>query len=298
MKKYLYKIVLATLILMSTTVVKASNEVYYTNKRNVEMTEAEYNNLLGLGFTEKDISRMDQELFNENKDLEGSVLQETTKYFKTTTYMRNGIKLKRTEEITREEAMREKELHTQNPPSRGPAGQYYDGIVGDTVYEITAKIIGLSNTFMRYQVRCEWLTMPDEAYYDIIGIGMEPAKVQFGSIIVFRENWTTTNDVEGYTEICSPVYTSTGGFAAFALPTDALSSLDALFYYNVRKQNNVGTITSLYAGGDYAHATSYEDPEDVLPETSITYMGLIINYPYSNSYDSQSAAIASFIGTW
>ena len=76
MKKYLYSIVFATLILMSTTVVKASNEVYYTNRENVEMTEKEYSNLLGLGFTEKQIYRMDEKTFLENKDIEGTVLKE------------------------------------------------------------------------------------------------------------------------------------------------------------------------------------------------------------------------------
>ena len=126
MKKYLYKIVFATLILISATVVNASNEVYYINKENVIMTEEEYNNLKSLGFTERYIERMDQEEFLNNKDLKGSILGETQKYLRRTTRMRNGIKTTTVEEITKEEAMKDKELQSQNGFNKGgAAGNYY-----------------------------------------------------------------------------------------------------------------------------------------------------------------------------
>ncbi len=130
MKKYLYSIVLATLILMSTTVVNAANEVYHINRKNIEMTEREYNNLLTLGFTEKYIDEMEHEEFLANKDLEGTRLSTTKKYYKRTTVMRNGIKSFTTQEITEEEAIKEKELQSQKVPYRGPAGNYYDGMIG------------------------------------------------------------------------------------------------------------------------------------------------------------------------
>ena len=296
MKKYLYNIVLATLILFSTTAVNASNEVYYINKRNIQMTEQEYNNLLGMGFSDKQIANMDQEVFLENKDLQGTVLATSEKYYKTTTVMRNGNKYTTYEEITKEEAMREKELQTRGPA----AGNYYDGIVGVTgVINQLTKIIGVDEDFMRYMTETTWLSMPSDRYNDIIGLGMESGKVQFGSVMIFRENWTDSAGVDHHISVCSPKYTSTGGLAIYELPTGSIQSLDATLYYNVEKQDNVGTITSLYAGGNFAHANSSVNSGVLLNYVSSTYAtGVFVGSPYSIYYISNSAAIASFEGTW
>ena len=296
MKKYLYKIVLATLILFSTTAVTASNEVYYTNKRNIEMTEKEYNNLLGLGFSEKQIANMDQEEFLNNKNLTGTVLATSEKYFKTSTVMRNGNKHITFEEITREEAMREKELQTRGPA----AGNYYDGMFGITglINQLT-KIVGVDEDFMRYMTTTTWLSMPSDRYYDIIGLGFESAKVQFGSIMIFRENWMDGSGVEHHITGCYPKYTSTGGLAIYELPTGSIQSLDATLYYNVEKADNVGTITSLYAGGNFAHAINSVNPNSLLNYISSTYSdGVFVDYPYATDYVNNSVAMASFVGTW
>lgn len=296
MKKYLYSIVLATLILFSTTAVKASNEVYYTNKNNIEITEREYNNLLSMGFSEKQIAQMDQEVFLENKDLEGTLLATSEKYMKITTVMRNGNKYTTTEEITKEEAMREKELQ-----SRGPAaGTYYDGIVQTpNVIVQHTKIVGVSDAYMRYMTETIWLTMPSERYYDIIGLGIESGKVQYATGMVFRENWTDGYGDEYADLTYYPKSTSTGRLAIYELPSGTLQSLDATIYYNVMKQPNVGTITSLYAGGNFAHATGSADPNDLLNYISSTYSsGVSVNYPYSMYYFGNSVAQASFFGTW
>jgi hypothetical protein len=300
MKKYLYSIVFATLLLMSTTVVNASNEVYYKNKNNIEMTKTEYNNLLGLGFTKNQIERMDQEMFLENKDLIGTVLGEKEEYIKATTVARNGNKYTTFESITKEEAMKEKELQSQNPPSKGPAaGNYYDGMVSSNVILQTSKIVGISSTYMRYMTNTIWLTMPSERYYDIIGLGMESAKVQFGSNIVFRKDWTDGSGVDHHDTGCYPKYTNTGGLVIYQLPTGSLQSLEAILYFNVQKKNNVGTITSLYAGGNFAHATSNVNPNNLLNHISTNYgSGVIVDSTYSSYYYSNSAAVASFQGTW
>ena len=205
MKKYLYSIVFATLILMSATVVKASNEVYYINRENLEMTEREYNNLLGLGFTEEQIYRMDEATFLDNKDLEGSVLNEEGKYYKETTIMRNGIKTYRRDEITKDEALEEVKLQSQGPSTRGPSGNYYDGVFATSIIYIKNKIVGISNSYMRYKTDVTWLTMPSERYNDIIGIGIRPEEVQiYLSAVVFREDWLISGGSYGYTTVCSP----------------------------------------------------------------------------------------------
>ena len=296
MKKYLYSIVFATLILMSTTAVKASNEVYYINENNIEMTETEYNNLLGLGFTENYIAKMSQDEFITNKDLEGTLLGESKNYYKITTAMRNGIKTTTKEEITKEEA---EKMQSQNNPTKGPSGNYYDGVVATYVISVTSKIAGISNTYMRYMNITEWLTMPSDKYYDIIGIGIEPTKVKIGSAIVFREDWRKTDNTTGYNTTCYPKKESTGGSAIFELPTGSLQSLEATLYFNVRKQSGVGTITSLFATSDYAHAISNVNPNNLLNHYSVDYVnGIVIDSTYSAYYTSNTAAVASFVGTW
>ena len=296
MKKYLYSIVFATMILMSTTVVKAANEVYYTNNNNIEMTEKEYNNLLGLGFTEKQIDRMDYEEFINNKDIEGTVLSESQKYIKTTTVMRNGIKFTTSEEVSKEEAMR---LQSQDQPTRGPSGNYYDGMVLTTTYLITSKIVGVSNTYMRLKADIEWLTIPSDRYNDVIGIGFEAAKVQIASTIVFREDWRKSNGTTAYNTVCAPKTMNTGGLAIYELPTGSLQSLEATLYFNVKKKTGVGTITSLYASGNNAHATSNVSATNLFNYAIANYGGgVVINPPYSTYYSVGTPAYSSFVGTW
>ena len=299
MKKYLYSIVIATLILISTTVVKASNEVYYTNRENIEMTETEYNNLLGLGFTEKQIYRMDEQTFLDNKDIEGTVLSESIKYLRNYTILRNGITTYRSEEITEEEAIQDRELQAQNPQYRGPVGSYYDGTVATTTISVKAKIIGISNTRMRLMTDVDWYTMPSYRYNDIIAAGFRSTQVQFASGIVFREDWRDNNGNDGYTAGCTPKQESTGGSAIFELPSGSLSQLEMYMYFNVKKASGVGTITALYTSGDYAHGTSYVSQSNLYSHYDVSQpVGISMDPTYSMYYQSNTAAQASFIGTW
>ena len=296
MKKYLYSLVLAALILMSTTVVNASNEVYYINRENVEMTESEYNNLLSLGFTEKYIDGMNQEEFLANKDLEGTMLAEAKKYIKTSTIMRNGIKITTTEEITEEEA---RELQSHKILNRDPSGNYYDGMIMNSVILMTSKIAGLDDYTMRFLNTVEWLVLPTERYHDILGIGFDDAKVQFATIIICKQEWVDENGGHDYDYTCSPKYVSTGGLAVIKLPEGSIQSLESNIYFNVMKQNGVGTITLLYAVGDYAHAVSDVTPTNLLSHISVSEsVGIIIDATYASVFESISPAVASFVGTW
>lgn len=300
MRKYLYSIVIATLILISTTIVKASNEVYYTNRENIEMTEQEYNNLLGLGFTEKQIYRMDQETFLENKDLEGTVLSTTTKYLRNYTILRNGITTYRTEEITEEEALRDRELQAQNPQLRGgPAGSYYDGVVGNTTIQVKAKIIGLTSTRMRLMTDVDWYIMPSYRYNDIIAAGFRANQVQFASGIYFRQDWRDGSSNDHFDTICTPKEETTGGSAIFQLPSGTLTQLESYMYFNVKKADNAGTITTLYTSGDYAHATCNISQSDIYNHYIVTQAGgITIDSTYASCYQQNTAAQAMYVGSW
>ena len=152
---------------------------------------------------------------------------------------------------------------------------------------------------MRFKTDTEWLIIPSERYYDVIGIGIESAKVQIASSLVFREDWRTTNNVSGYETICRPKTMSTGGLAIYELPTGSLQSLEATFYFNVKKQTGVGTITSLYAGGNNAHATSNVSATNLFDYVVANYGGgVVVNSPYASYYSVGSPAYSSFVGTW
>ena len=298
MKKYLYKIVIASLILMSTTVVKAANEVYYTNRNNIDMTENEYNNLLGLGFTEDQIKDMDENEYLANKDITGTVLAENEKYLLYATVMRNGVKHQITKEITEEEALEFKEQQSQNS-YRGPAvGNYYDGVIQAFSIKVMNKIIGVNATYMRYKVDAEWLTMPSDRYHDILGVGFESNKVQMGSTIVFKQKWLTSGGTIGYDSTGYPKTETSGGSAQIQLPSGSLQQLDSYLYFNVRKQTGVGTITTLNTCGDYAHATSYVNPTVIYSYYDTTIAGIDIFSPYGLLYNGQNTPCASFVGTW
>ena len=297
MRKYLYSIVIATLILISSTVVNAANEVYYINKNNIEMTEQEYNTLLALGFTERHINKMEEQEFLANKDLDATLIDRQTKYIKTTTAMRNGIKIVTSKEMTKDEYL--EELQSHKDPYRGPAGNYYDGVIDNSMYTMTVNISNVGNLYMRYMNNVEWDVMPTDKYYDVIGIGIESNKVQMATGIIFEEEWITTGGINGGDETCTPKETNTGALAIFKLPNSSIQTLYMSAYFNVMKKANVGTITSLYATGDYAHAISNVTPSNLLSHISINgSVGIMIDSTYNSSYLGISAVSASFIGTW
>lgn len=303
MKEYLYKLILATLILIGTTVVKASNEVYYINREGIEMTQEQYNNLVQLGFTEAQIYRMDIDTFEENKDLNATLMSETTTYYHTTTFMRNGIKFNTSEVLTEEQlqqAMQEYELQIQQPHySPNTSGNFYNAIIEDDYKKMKATIAYLEDDDeMRFKNDIDWLTMPSTRSYDIIGIGIEPSKVVINSSIAFRQDWRTTSGNFDYGLTCYPKTETTGGSAMFKLPSGSINILESYTYFTVIKKPNVGTITSLNATGDYAHATSSVS-DNVYNYYSLSVVnGITISSTYYNDYDTIPQAYAHFLGTW
>jgi len=300
MKKYLYKLILASLIIISTTVVRAANEVYYTNLENIDMTREEYNNLLSIGFTEKQVERMDYETFIKNKDLHGTLVGENTQYYKTTTFMRNGIKYSTSQIMEKDDLLRDMEAEEsqQHTDLLRVSGNFYNGISYTTYKQITTRITSVSEDYMRYQVESYWFNMPSTKSYDIMGIGIEPSKVEIGSTLDFRQDYIKTNDEMGYSIACYQKTSSTGGAVMFKLPNYSIRYLEAYMYFYVQKINQSDTIYSLVAAGDYAHATS-DVSSDARNHYSINHgTGIFIDSTYYSSYDDIPTADASFLGTW
>ena len=300
MKKFLYMFLFATLVLLAPAVY-ASSEVYYTNNEGLGMTENQYNNLLNQGFTEKQIERMDYETFNKYKDIEATIVAQKKQYVKTTTRMRNGIQTHTSQILTEDEMNAEVQAEKErNPYSlRGATGTYYNGAAQNS-YKIIFTTSAYLSTYdvMRYKLDTYWQMMPTTRSYDIIGIGIEAAKVQIDSLIDCRQDWRTSSDVSGYNTVCMPKTEGNGGSAMIDLPSGSLHILESYIYFTVDKIPGVNTVTSLTATGDYAHAT-LDVSSNAYNYYNVNYVnGIEIDNPYANSYDDMNEAKAYFEGTW
>lgn len=300
MKKILYTFLVAAMVLVSAPAVFATSDVYYTNNEGLSMSEKQYNNLRNQGFTEKQIERMDYETFMSNKDIEAKIVAEKKNYVKTTTIMRNGIQIHTSEILTEEEMMEELQAAKGQPPYslQSVSGSYYNGSAYTDYKVIYTIISNIDDDTMLYKLDTYWLQIPSTRSYDIMGIGIEAAKVQVNSSVIFREDWRYSSGVADHTTYCYPKTQSTGGSVMFELPSGSLQSLESYMYFTVDKIQGVNTVNSLTATGDYAHAT-VNVTDNAYNYFSVNYVtGLVVSSPYANSYDEMDEATASFDGTW
>jgi uncharacterized protein YpmS len=290
---------IAFFVLTISITVKA-DEVYFTNLEGIEMTETEYNNLLNLAFTPDQINRMDYQTYIDNKDLEGEIVGHTKKHYKITATIQNGIQSYTYQEISEFEMLHAQQVQLQNPSySPNVVGTFYDGYSYDLYRTMESYIVCLYNTIMRYKVDVQWNSIPTERSWDIIGIGIEANKVHLASTVIFREDWLTTSLEADYTDSCGIKDEGTGESAVFQLPSGSLETLEAFMYFNVYKNENVGTLTSIVAVGDYAHATQNVTFTGVYPNYTVNHaLGIDFDEPYANIYESSMPATALFVGTW
>ncbi|WP_096272557.1 hypothetical protein [Paucisalibacillus globulus] len=80
---------------ISTNVVDAEESIKLTNSNGIQINEVEYERLINLGFTAKEIKSMEVEEFELNKDLDGQVASESTKYYEFTEEVKEEINLLR-----------------------------------------------------------------------------------------------------------------------------------------------------------------------------------------------------------
>ena len=290
MKKTLYISFLILLMISLTKNVKADENIFYTNLYNIEMTEQEYDNLLELGFDENEIYHMTNDIFMDNKDIEATLESETIEYYKVTTVTQNGNSTTTTEKITEEEY----ENGSQGPQTRAS----YDGIVETDYKTMRTNISQLSSVQYRYKVTLTWKNMPSKRSYDIIAIGFEPAKVQMNSTVLFQQQYTTSSGSSSTSSSCIQKSGSNGGSAVFKLPTGTMSALSSYMYYNVIKAADNITVTTMYAGGDYAHATENVSEANAQRHSVNHAGGIILEDAVEDSFDDILVATASWYGTW
>ena len=212
----------------------------YVNYFGIEMTNDEYDTLWNLGFTDDEIYYMDERTFEENKDLDATLVATTHKYLKITYPMYGASYVT---ELT------EQQFYEQtNGQMVAPLGEVYT----QWIHEVAT--ITQNGSKYRYKNSVNWTNLPTERYYDVIGIGFDTA-VQIDSSVYFnyvymKADGTYTSSTLYYNKKSL----STGGTTTYKLPT-TMYSLSANIYFDVVK-NTTNTLTELYFCGDYAHALS------------------------------------------
>lgn len=277
----------------------------YKNYNDIIMTTDEVNNLINLGFSEKEIYLMDSEEFNNNKNLTGQVVAETTKYYKTiTTYEKNNLStlslnnsniiLSYSEEITEEE-------YNNSEYQVTPFG-LEDGITETNYKRMTTTIISVNGRY-RYKNTLYWKKMPATRSYDIMGIGIDSTVSGISSTKYFKRIADIStpsfcyydNSTAGTWEL-GP----TGYGITFQLPSNSnnyvVQGLEMYMYFEVQKLTSANIIT-LNAYGDYKHAQQTVD-SSVSNTFSVGTSGISFDVSTSttvkNSYDSISTAQATW----
>ena len=267
---------------------KASD--YIINNNSIKISTEEYNNLINLGFTEKEIFNMSAVEYENNKDLIGEIVSSDIKYYKTVTFYNDA-----NEQVAKNDIeISEDEYSFANSNTMSSHGL----IVGytETNYKkMTTNIISLSNKY-RYKVSLEWKNMPSTRSYDIIGIGID-SSVYIYSNIYFQQNYCYNDGSCSSSVISTPKKTNTGGAASFKLPTSSsISDLSSYLYFTVDKSSD-NTLSELNAYGDYSHATSSIDSESA-KNYSINSAGIVLNSSIYNKYDEIQLAHARWTGSW
>ena len=273
-----YLLVLSLFIASFAVNTAKAHAMNYRNYYGVEMTHEEYFTLLNLGFSEDEIHYMTEETFEENKDLDATLLASTIKYYKTV-YPMYGNSY--TVEVTENEYNSVSDIVPLSTV--------------DTTYKRSVSTISKNSNKYRYKVSVTWKIMPSTRSYDIIGIGFDD-DVYINSSVYF--NYVYEDSAGNYTtstQYYDRKSTSTGGSAVYLLPT-SMVGLSANLYYDVSK-DTTNTLTSLTMCGDYAHATS-SVPVGNISNYSIGIGGINLGTSITSYYDSMPCAIAGLSVSW
>lgn len=254
----------------------------YINYFGIEITEEEYDNLINLGFTPDEIYHMNEENFEQNKDIESTLEVQNTKYYKTVYTDLSGNSY--STEISKEEY--DNQSKTVTPRAT----------VTTSYKTMTSSLTRNSDNTFRYKVSVSWTNIPSTRSYDIIGIGFND-EVYISSLVNFVYYYcNTSNECTTSSAFYDKKKLSTGGSAVYKVPSGSLAALTASLYYDVSK-NTTATLTGLSMYGDYAHATTNVTPT-LYTEHTVNNSGLQLYSSIISKYDAIPYAQSSWIGTW
>lgn len=207
------KILLTTFLLGSILNLNSkinTDDVFYINDNKVEMTEENYNKLLQLGYTERELKYLTQKEYNEKSDFNVCATFSQSYIQKTTTYYdKNGIVKSNIQNISEEQSA--KELQEKNSSletmSTKESYNYVDEYKKFTFFGSTIKYNEDDNeeddneekTKYFVKVNLDWLTTPIERYEDFIGIVFsDVVQIQTDNSIIFESSFIYTQTTRRY----------------------------------------------------------------------------------------------------
>ena len=224
-------------------------------------------------------------------------LAETTKYYRTVTtmdslatnaYSSNTVNWSNSTsyEITEEEY---NEAKDRDLVLMGSAAI-------ETTYKVMTTAIWDIGGAYQFVNLLHWKIMPQVRSYDIIGIS-HYSSIYALTTPYFQEYYCYTGGSCSISNTHIPRNETHGDSSVFPLNTGNINYLDISIWYNVGKTNPNSTITTLYAGGDYAHATSY-----ISSSTASNYFmdvgGINLDSSISGYYDSIQSALVYASVNW
>ena len=240
------------------------------------MTMDEYMTLLNLGFTEDEIYYMTEEAFEENKDLDATLVASSTKYYKTVVPMYG---MSYSVEVTPQEYL-----------------NYGDAqILGTltTYYRREVSTISENGTKYRYKLSNGWLNWPPTASYDIMAIGFIDSVYISSNNVYFSYYYIDDDGAHTSTVWYDRKKEANGGSVVYKMPSNVVS-LSSQLYFDVKK-NTTDTLTSLTMCADYAHAmsnvTSTQAANHDVSSGGIVHDASVVNY-----YDATDCCYASIGG--
>ena len=210
----------------------------FVNYYGIEMTMDEYLTLLNLGFSADEIYYMLEETYEENKDLDATLVASNTKYYKTVVPMYG---LSYSVEVTPLEYMQQQQGNDH----------ILDALY--TYYRQQVSTISANGpTKYRYKMSTIWLNWPSVYSYDVEAIGFINSVYISSPTVYFNFIYTDNDGGHTSTAYYDKKKTSLGGSVVYKMPTN-VTSLSSNIYFDVMKNTN-DTLTSLTFCGDYAHA--------------------------------------------
>ena len=232
--KNIFIVAFIMLLGLNTNIVSAHQ---FTNYYGIQMTNDEYFTLLNLGFTSDEIYYMDEDTFDDNKDLDAELIAQSNRYYKIVTPMYGSSYVV---EVSQFEALNQ----SQNQVLSQVTTQYINEI----------STISANGSKYRYKNTVSWLSIPQIRSFDVIAIGFVNS-VYINSPVYFKYSYyDSTGGIHSSTLYYDKKNTSTGGSATYKIPNE-LYGLSSMIYFDVSK-NTTDTLTSITMCGDYAHSLS------------------------------------------
>lgn len=313
----LFSIFIMTFFIDDVGATSLNNDGVFVNLNNVQMTESEKNNLLSLGFTEQQIDFMNIEEFNNNKDLDGIVVAQATKYYKTTisynnsassTFSLNNDPIVLNEEITEEEYnnLPDNQIFSGGLSTNG----YYQGVTETNGKKLVTSIIYIPE-YNRYRLKADlnWKKMPINRSYDLLTIGFDYLVSGIPNTRYFSQFWTYDNickqaSLYQTSSDASWKTTQSGYGVSFKLPSDSscttppavtpikvpVVQLGSYMYFDINKLTS--PINTINAYGDYAHAIKSVSIETSLGFSFDSGFGITFTPQVKTSYDEMNTAQA------